>query len=175
MQIVHRTTAELTPADFASVIDLCDLAFAEETGPYFTAIGEGDHLLVWDDTVLVSHLMWVPRWLMPAGQPTLRTAYIEMVATAHPYKNQGWATRLLESALPLLHQFDLAALSPATERLYLRLGWTYWRGPLSTRLLNGELRAEPDERVMIHRLAATPATLDPDVGLSIEWRAGEAW
>lgn len=174
MQISHLPTAALTAATFASIIELCNVAFAEETGPYFSAIGAGDHLLVWDGPVLASHLMWVPRWLQPAGQAPLRTAYIEMVATAPAYRKRGYATRLLESALPLLHGYDIAALNPATEALYLRLGWTYWRGSLATRL-DGGLRPEPDERVMILPLPATPHDLDVDAGLSVEWRPGEAW
>lgn len=167
-------TPSLSPSTWAALIELCDAAYDEPTADYFTAIGPGEHLLGWDGDVLVAHLMWVPRWLQPEGQAPLRTAYIEMVATAHSARGRGHATRLLEATPPLLEEFDIAALAPATENLYQRLGWQYWRGPLSHRN-DGRLSPDPEERVMVLRLPRTPAALDLDRPLSIEWRPGEVW
>src|SRR5262245_27247487 len=102
LQIERSSTTSLAPATFAAIIELCDAAFAEETGPYFGAIGPGEHLLGWAGSELVSHLMWVPRWLQPQGLPPLRTAYVEMVATVAAGRNRGYATALLQAAAPLL-------------------------------------------------------------------------
>ena len=117
--------------------------------------------------------MWVTRWLQPAGQPALRTAYVEMVATTPPAQRQGYASALLEHLVPLVGDYQLAALCPATEHLYARLGWRFWRGPLSARK-DGGIVATPDERVMILPLLQTPS-LDLDSPLSVEWRCGEVW
>lgn len=173
-RIERSSTADLSGSNLAAIIALCDAAFEEETGPYFGAIGPGEHLIGWDGPELVSHLMWVSRWLQPQGIEPIRTAYIELVATTFAARGRGYATRLLEAAPPLLHGFDLAALSPATENLYLRLGWTFWRGPLSSRS-NGAFTSTPEDRVMILRLPGTPHALDVDDPLSVEWRPGEVW
>jgi GNAT superfamily N-acetyltransferase len=140
---------------------------------YFTTVGPGDHLLGYRDRDLVSHLMWVTRWLQPADRAPLRTAYIELVATHPGEERRGHATQLLTALVPYLADYDVAALSPATEHLYARLGWRFWRGPLFARKV-GCLVPTPEERVMILRLDKTP-TLDSSVPLSVEWRDGEVW
>ena len=105
--------------------------------------------------------------------PPLRTAYVELVATAPEARGRGHATRLLEEVPGLVAGYELAALSPATERLYARLGWRYWQGPLGIRTDAG-LIATPDERIMFLRLPNTPP-LDDTLPLSAEWRPGEVW
>jgi GNAT superfamily N-acetyltransferase len=117
--------------------------------------------------------MWVARQLEPQGTVALRTAYVELVATAPDARGRGYATRLLESVPGRVEDYDLAALSPATERLYTRLGWRYWRGPLSIRTDTG-LVPTPDEQIMYLRLPSTPP-LDDTLPLSAEWRPGEVW
>ena len=171
--IERNTTAELSPATFADVLRLCDAAYAAPIAPYLASIGAGEHLLGRVGGVLVSHLMWVTRWLQPGGSRPLRTAYVELVATAPTEQRRGYATRLLRALPPLIEDYDLAALSPATDRPYVWLGWRYWRGPLATRK-GGHLLPDPDERVMIRPLPQTPA-LDVDLPLSVEWRSGEVW
>lgn len=174
LRIERAATAALSASTYAALIQLCDEAYDESTADYFAAIGPGEHILGWEDDRLVSHLMWVERWLQPAGELPLRTAYIEMVATAKAARNRGYATRLLELLPPMLHDFQLAALAPATDNLYLRLGWEYWRGPLSTRR-DGVLAPDPEERIMVMELPHTPAGLGRDRPLSVEWRPGEVW
>ena len=73
----------------------------------------------------------------------------------------------------MVADYELAALSPATEGLYARLGWRFWRGPLSIRTETG-LIPTPDEQVMFLRLPKTPP-LDDTLPLSAEWRPGEVW
>ena len=172
--VIERvTTAEMPSATLAEVLRLCDTAYAEPIAPYLASIGAGEHLLGRVGHVLVSHLMWVTRWLEPEGSRPLRTAYVELVATAPAEQRRGYATRLLKALPPLIEDYDLAALSPAIEEPYVRLGWRYWRGPLATRK-DGRLLPDPDERVMIRPLPQTPA-LALDLPLSVEWRPGETW
>ena len=72
-----------------------------------------------------------------------------------------------------VQDYDLAALCPAEEGLYLRLGWQCWQGPLYIRSVAGPVPT-PEETVMILRLPRTPA-LDLSAPLSAEWRDGEIW
>jgi aminoglycoside 2'-N-acetyltransferase I len=171
--IEHARSTALTPAVAAAVRTLCDAAYGTATASYFESLGAGEHLLGWRDGALVSHLMWVTRWLQADGHAALRTAYVEMVATAPAARRRGYASALLERLVSLVGDFELAALCPATAGFYTRLGWQFWRGPLSTRR-HGRLVPTRQERVMIRRLPLTPA-LDLDLPLSVEWRAGEVW
>ena len=173
LSVEHLRSEALIPPVANQVRELCDAAYATPTRRFFEALGPGDHLLGRAGGILVSHLMWITRWLQPDGTSALRTAYVEMVATAPSAERQGFASELLRRFVPLVQDFDLAALCPATDVVYARLGWRFWRGPLSTRR-NGILIPTPEERVMILPLAKTP-TLDPDLPLSVEWREGEVW
>jgi GNAT superfamily N-acetyltransferase len=152
---------------------LCDAAYQEDLTEYFEAIGPGEHLLGWHDGLLASHLMWVTRWLQADDGPLLRTAYVELVATAPAMQRRGYATALLEYFPSQVTDFDIAALSPATDALYARVGWHFWRGPLAVRTAQG-LVPTPEEEVMVLTLPRTPV-LDLKLPLSIEWRPGEVW
>ena len=156
-----------------ALLTLCDAAYGEPLRGYLGDIGPGEHLLGRCDGVLVSHVMWVARRLQPTGMAPLRTAYVELVATAPEAQRRGYASRLLEAVPALVAEYELAALSPATEGLYTRLGWRFWRGPLSIRTGAG-LVPTPDEQIMFLRLPRTPP-LDDTLPLSAEWRLGEAW
>ena len=70
--------------------------------------------------------------------------------------------------------YGLAALSPADTGMYARLGWQFWRGPLSIRMPSGTDEPTSDERVMVLELAGRPK-LNLDEPLSAEWREGELW
>jgi GNAT superfamily N-acetyltransferase len=163
----------LRPETRATILAVCEAAYGEPMRSYLEDIGPGEHLLGLEASVPVSHLMWVTRRLEPEGMASLRTAYVELVATAPDARGRGYATRLLESVPGLVGDYDLAALSPATERLYTRLGWRYWRGPLSIRTDTG-LVPTPDEQIMYLRLPSSPR-LDDTLPLSAEWRPGEVW
>jgi aminoglycoside 2'-N-acetyltransferase I len=173
LEVVRAHSSALTSEMTRQVRVLCDAAYGEDTAGYFEALGHGEHLLGLREGALVSHLMWVTRWLQVADAPPMRTAYVEMVATAPTEQRRGFATALLERLVPHVADYDVAALCPATDNLYARLGWRFWRGPLAARK-DEELLATPDERVMLLELPRTP-TLDFDQPLSVEWRPGEVW
>ena len=94
----------------------------------------------------------------------LRTAYVELVATAEDYRKQGIGggitRKLAEKAAG--EGYNPAALCPADAGLYGHLGWEYWPGPLSIRMVkepaigSTALIPSPEERVMIPRLPRTP-------------------
>lgn len=172
---IERVPAQgLSPGAGSCIRRLCRQAYGEDLTQYLEDIGPGEHLVGWENGELVSHLMWVTRWLQPGDEPLLRTAYVELVATAPSHQRKGHATALLEYFPSQVGDFDLAALGPATEALYTRLGWRYWRGPLAVRTDRG-LMPTPEERIMVLRLPRSPA-LNLDLPLSVEWRpCEEVW
>jgi aminoglycoside 2'-N-acetyltransferase I len=170
---------ELTPVDklsshqAASVYALCRRAYDEDPQLLLASFTGGIHVLGFLGVTLVSHAMWVTRWLQPGDSPRLRCAYVEMVATEPHLQRHGLGTAVMRRLAGEILDYDLGALCPAEPRFYARLDWVPWRGPLFARL-GDRLLPTPDELVMILRLPKTPA-LDLDQPLSVEWRAGEIW
>jgi len=122
---------------------------------------------------MVSHAMWVTRWLQPNNQSPLRTAYVEMVATEPEFQQRGFATAVMCQLASAFHDFELGCLSPAEPMLYEKLGWVFWQGSLFIRTQDG-LISTPACSIMILRLPKT-ASLDITLPLSAEWREDELW
>lgn len=163
----------LSDADRRAVLDLCNRAYQEDLEPLFETFTDPTHILGYCGRSLVSHALWVTRWLQPGHHSPLRTAYVEMVATAPEHWRKGFASAVMKRLAEAITDFELAALCPAETTLYARLGWVFWQGPLFIRT-SETLLPTPDERVMILRLPRTPP-LDPRAPLSAEWRPGELW
>jgi aminoglycoside 2'-N-acetyltransferase I len=157
-----------------NIISLCNRAYEEDMQPLFDTFVGATHVLGFLDGSLVSHALWVTRYLQVGTDPLLRTAYVEAVATEQAYRNRGFATAIMERLASEIQDFDLAALSPFSVKYYERLGWERWRGPLFIRTENGLLPSPDDEEVMVLRLPNTP-DLDLSAPLSAEWREGELW
>lgn len=175
MQISYLETALLAPAELRDLRVLCNAAYEEDVTLVLSEVGPGVHALGRVNDVLVSHAMIVTRELQVAGGKSLRTAYIELVATDPSHQRRGYASALLRALVTQMGDYDIAALSPSAEAFYARLGWERWRGPLRVRTAAGEEATPEDEEVMVLRLPRTPAHLDLDAPLSIESRPGEVW
>ena len=73
-------SAELTPAEWSTLTDLCVAAFDEPWDSYWQDIGPGVHVLAEDpERGIVGHAAIVDRLLYP-GEATLRSGYVEAVA-----------------------------------------------------------------------------------------------
>jgi aminoglycoside 2'-N-acetyltransferase I len=157
------------------ILGLCHRAYGEDLQESLATFVDPVHLLAVADGAVVSHALWVTRWLAPAGRAPLRTAYVEAVATDPPWQGRGLASAVLRRLVQEVAAFELAALCPSDDGqlLYPRLGWETWNGPLSIRR-GAELIDTPDESIMIHRLPLTPP-LCLDASMSAEWRPGEVW
>jgi aminoglycoside 2'-N-acetyltransferase I len=164
---------DLSEQERHEVVALCSRAFETDYGVFLPTFLDATHILARRQGALVSHALWITRWLQPEGLPSLRTAYVEAVATAEAYRGRGYATVVMERLSQEVKDFELGGLSPAGQGLYARLGWDLWRGPLFIRT-GAELVPTPDEVVMVLRLPNTPS-LDLDAALSAEWREGELW
>lgn len=132
------------------------------------------HILARLDGKLISHALWITRWLQIGSGPVLRTAYVEGVATDENHRGQGFATIVMDRLAKEIMDFEIGGLSPAETSLYTRLGWQYWQGPLFHRKSKALIPDPDDESVMILRLPKTP-DLDLSAPISIEWREGEVW
>jgi len=165
--------AQLRAAQRAALYRLLERAYEEGLEPLYRELVDPVHVMASSGDELVGHAMWVTRWLQPGTMPALRTAYIEGVATAPQLERRGIATAVMRELQAQLDDYELGGLSPATQSLYLRLGWQMWRGPLAIRTEQG-LLPTPDEELMILRLPRTPA-LDLDDPMTAEWRPGELW
>src|SRR5512145_2793488 len=171
LEVLHDD--QLTTEQLAEIHALCNRAYAVyevDLEPLFQTFSDATHVIGWRGSSMVSHAMWVTRWLQPGNQDPLRTAYVEMVATEPQYQGRGFASVVMRRLASAINDFELAGLSPAEPMLYTKLGWVFWQGPLFIRTKDG-LISTPDGSVMILRLPKTP-TLDLTLGLSAEWREG---
>jgi len=164
---------QLSATDTAAIVDLCSQAYEEDYAPYMQTFVDPVHVLARLDGKLVSHALWITRWLQVGDGPLLRTAYVEGVATAGSFRGLGFATAVMKRLAIEIADFEIGALSPADTSLYTRLGWEFWQGPLFHRKA-GRLIPDLDEAVMILRLPKTP-NLDLSLPISVEWREGEIW
>lgn len=175
MKILFVESTRLGAAARGEILAVGDAAYGEPMASYLADIGPGLHALGHVDGRLVTHAMIVTRTLATPNHPALRTAYVELVATQPSAQGRGYASRLLRALETPMAEWEVGALSPSDAGFYARLGWEMWRGPLAVRAPGGLEPSPPDEEVMIRRLPLTPADLDLDEPLSVEWREGELW
>lgn len=148
-------------------------AYDEEIDGYLGSLADPIHVVALVERHLVSHALWITRWLAPGDIAPLETAYVELVGTWPHLQGRGYASAVMRRLAQEISRYPLGGLSPSRPDFYTRLGWELWRGPLFIRTQNGPV-PEPDT-VMILRTAHTPP-LDLDWPLSAEWRPGsELW
>jgi predicted acetyltransferase len=175
LQLSTVESATISGDLYREILSLCNAAYREDLTELFATFGSCTHVIGIADARLVSHAMWVTRWLQPGGSRRLKTAYIEAVATLPGNQGNGYATQVMRFvAANIPRCYELAALSPATTSIYARLGWRFWTGPLSIRMPSGSDERTPDERVMVLELPGR-TKLHLDESLSAEWREGELW
>lgn len=172
-ELCLKHSSDLSSAEREAILAVCNAAYEEDIGLIWDLFPDAMHVLGYLEETLVSHALWVTRWLEVGEGPLLRTAYVELVATAPAHQGRGFATAVMQRLQAAVADYDLAALCPAVPEWYARLGWETWRGPLAIRTNEG-LLLTPDELVMVLRLPNTPP-LDLDAPLSAEWRPGEVW
>lgn len=177
LTVSSARTEDLDEATKASIIQVCVEAHQEEDFKnLFSYIPSGGwHFLAYHNDQLVSHALVTKRWLQPEGQPLLKTAYVDAVATLPAYQGLGYGSTLMrELATEIDDEYQIACLETKRKIFYERLGWQLWRGPLAGRS-DDELIPTPYQTgIMILRLSQTPA-LDLDKALSIECQSGRIW
>ena len=173
--VTSARTEELDEDTRAAIIHVCRTAHRQDDFlRLFSYIPSGGiHVLAYREQELVSHAVATTRWLQPEGQPLLRTAYIDAVATLPAYQGRGIGSQVMRHLAQVIADFDVACLATDRVSFYTHVGWEVWRGPLAGRR-GAELLPTPDQTgIMILRLARTPP-LDLDSLLVIEY-AGRIW
>lgn len=174
MELSTIRSTDLSPAQQKAIVALCSGAFDEDYQPYLDNFGPTTHVLCYEEGRLVSHALWVERWLQPGDLPILRTAYIEGVCTDANCRGRGFASSVMSRiAAEIKDDFDLAGLGTRRSTFYAQHGWERWLGPTLVRTATGT-DPHPSEFVMILRLPRTPA-LETTWPLSCEWRPGDIW
>jgi aminoglycoside 2'-N-acetyltransferase I len=176
----HARTDQLSAEDLRAIRDLLIAAFGSSEDERFReddwehAIG-GLHFILEVDGRIVAHASVVPRAIRVGGR-TLRTGYVEAVATAPAEQRRGYGTRLMRDVgAHIGDTYELGALGTGAHGFYERLGWSMWRGPSSVRAPGGDRRT-PDEDgyIMVLPTRSTPP-LDPGAPISCDWRPGDVW
>jgi aminoglycoside 2'-N-acetyltransferase I len=137
----------------------------------------GTHFIIEENGEPVSHASVVERFLETEGR-TLRTGYVEAVATRRDRQGRGLGSRVMEAATQhIKRKYQLGALGTGEFDFYARFGWEVWRGRTSVRMETGEVARTPDEDgyVMILRTQSTPTDLDVTAPISCDWRSGDVW
>ncbi|WP_138756912.1 GNAT family N-acetyltransferase [Modestobacter altitudinis] len=170
-------TADLSPAERTALRALLEGAFPAHFGDadWSHALG-GVHVLAAADNELVGHGSVVLRQLV-AGDRTLRTGYVEAVATLSPWRGRGVGSAVMAEVERLVAGgFELGALSSSREAVgfYAARGWQRWSGAVGAFTPHGVVDS-PGEAVFVLPTPYTPAGLDTATRLLCDWRPGDLW
>src|SRR5688500_5581622 len=177
ISVSFARTEDLDAATRAAIIHLCVAAHQEEDFiNLFSYVPSGGlHFLAYYKEKLVSHALVTTRWLQPEGQPLLKTAYIDAVATLPVYQGHGYGSKLMRHlASEIDGEYIIACLETDRIMFYERLGWQTWRGPLAGRSEQGLIPTPEQNGIMILRLSQTPA-LNLAAMLTIECQTERIW
>ena len=147
--------------------------FGEESWAH--ALG-GVHVLATVNGELAGHAAVVQRQLV-AGPDTLRTGFVEAVATAAALRRRGVGSAVMTEVERLVSGgYELGGLASSEQavELYAGRGWLPWTGPTAALTPDGVVET-PDEQVFVRPTPATPAPLDPAGRLVCDWRRGDSW
>lgn len=166
--------AALSAELWEQIAVLCSRLFETDYRIYMRQFHEPVHLLGLLDGELVSHALWIDRWLQIDDGPLLKTAFVEAVVTEEAHQGKGYAKAIMRHAVASMDGYQMAALAPGAPDFYAKLGWEHWQGPLAFRGAEGLVMSPEDEETMIYRLPGSPP-LDLSRRLSVEWRPGDIW
>jgi aminoglycoside 2'-N-acetyltransferase I len=174
LKIQIKAGRDLSGDEYSAILALCTQAFKRDYSPFMNAFNNPTHILGRYRGELVSHVLWITRWLQIRTSPILQTAYIEALATDLNHRNQGFASEIMRKAVGEIQEYDIAALSTGSQGFYARLGWQLWQGNLFIRADKGLIPTPDEHGVMVLPLPKTPP-IDLNAPLSAEWRSGELW
>ena len=168
-------TSALTPAMRTGLRRMLDAAFDDFSDHDWQHALGGVHVWLEDGAGVVSHAAIVERTLVCSGH-TLRTAFVEAVATAPGRRRQGHGAAVMRRVGTIItERHALGALSSSRPAFYRRFGWETWRGPTFVDGPCGPVRTPDDDGgVMILRTRDSPL-LDLDGPIVCDWRPGDVW
>jgi aminoglycoside 2'-N-acetyltransferase I len=172
-------TDALTAGELREIRALMDASFG--TGE--DAFGDHDwahalggvHVVADLDGRIVSHASVVERTL-EIGERTVRSGYVEAVATVPDHQGQGFGTRVMHRATAYIAAtFELGALGTGSHHFYERLGWRTWAGPAYVRTPKGPRRTPDDEGYILVLRTPTSPRFELSEPISCDWRPGDVW
>ena len=173
-------TAELTAAETESILTIMRDAFGSDPDEAFTdddwahALG-GRHFVLDLSGEIVTHAAVVTRELH-VGDRSLRTGYVEAVATAPAHDGRGYGSQVIEAVNAYVRaNYEIGALGTGRHHFYERLGWQTWQGPAFVRGSAGTERTADEEGYILVLRTPTSPTFDGHEPISCEWRQGDAW
>jgi aminoglycoside 2'-N-acetyltransferase I len=171
-------SAALSADEWDELTALCIAAFGEPWDGYWESIGPGLHVIALDTSGdATAHAAIVDRVLYP-GELVVPAAYVEAVAVLPHRQRGGLGTEVMRTIDGLIDErYQLGALGTGSQPFYARLGWDVWRGPTWIRHRDGRLERSADEDggIMVRRTRSTPAGVDLDAPIAVDWRPGEVW
>lgn len=170
-------TEEVTADQRSSVIDVCIAAHDNEDFKNLFKIyvpSGGRHFLGYLGAELASHAVVTTRWAQPEGQPELKTAYVDAVATLPQLQSRGCASAVMRRLAADIGDYEIGCLQTERVEFYERLGWEVWRGPLAGRSEHGLVPTPEQLGVMVLRLPRTPP-IDLETTLTIECQRERIW
>ncbi|MGY1838834.1 MULTISPECIES: GNAT family N-acetyltransferase [unclassified Modestobacter] len=176
VQLRTLPTADLSPTELRDLRRFLDTAFDSFGDDDWSHALCGVHVLATVDGELAGHAAVVGRQLIADGV-TLRTGYVEAVATAASFRRRGVGTTVMAEAERLVTggaELGALAASTAGAALYTARGWLPWTGPTAALTPDG-VRETPHESVFVLATPSTPIVLDPVDRLICDWRRGDLW
>ena len=173
LQLRTLPTADLTGAGRARLRAFLDAAFPHFTDEGWSHCLGGVHVLATRDGELAGHASVVGRQLIAGGR-TLRTGYVEAVATGAAHRRQGVGTAVMAEVERLVTGgSELGALSASADgaALYTARGWLPWTGPTAALTPDGVVGTDP-ERIFVLPTPEGPDPLDTTGRLVCDWRRG---
>jgi aminoglycoside 2'-N-acetyltransferase I len=169
LTLIMKKNRDLSEEELENIITLCSNAFNEDFRPYMKEFTGGTHLLGYYEGTLVSHLLWLSRWVRIENIPLLKTAFLDAVAVDEKYRKRGFASSTMTRFADEITDYDIAALTTESPDFYKRLGWQAWQGSVSFRRVDDRVINLTDSKLMVLSLPRTPV-LDLNEPLTVEWK-----
>jgi aminoglycoside 2'-N-acetyltransferase I len=107
---------------------------------------------------------------------SVRTGYVEAVATSPAHQGLGYGTQVMAEVGEIIRAgYELGGLGTGAHHFYERLGWLTWRGPTSVLTGGRSVRTAEDDGAIMVLPTPTSPPLDLDGPLACEWREGDVW
>ena len=169
VDIKVKKNQDLTGQELEDIITLCSKAFNEDFHPYMKDFIGGTHILGYYEDTLVSHALWLDRWVRIENKPLLETAFLDAVAVDEKNRKRGFGSSILTRLAGEITDYDIAALTTGSPDFYKRLGWKAWMGPVYFQRVNGHTTSLNNSTLMILTLPKT-TDLYLNTPLTVEWR-----
>lgn len=168
LTLTVKKNQELSDEELDNVITLCSNVFHENYRPYMKDFTGATHILGYYEDTLVSHVLWLNRWVRIENKPLLKTAFLDAVAVDEKYRKRRFGSSTMTRFAGEITDYDIAVLTTDSPGFYERIGWKAWMGSVDFQRTDGRITSLNNSTLMVLILTRTPA-LDPNTPLTVEW------